>query len=84
MDTLIEPYFGAIDKNLSGFFILDDKVDDFTLLDVRDTNQIYYQDHEEERNVDLSFTGLRDYLDWRKTRKRKNPINQRNPRRISV
>ena len=39
-------YFGAIDKTLSGFVILDDKGDDYTLLDLRDGGQVWFQDHE--------------------------------------
>jgi len=39
-------YFGAIDKTLSGFVILDNTGDDYTLLDLRDGGQVWFQDHE--------------------------------------
>ena len=39
-------YFGAIDKTLAGFVIQDDHGDDYTLYDLRDTQQIWFQDHE--------------------------------------
>src|SRR4051794_7265805 len=45
-------YFGGIDKTLSGFVILDDEGDDYTLLDIRDTGQVWFQDHE-TRDVSL-------------------------------
>src|SRR5690606_3571120 len=54
-------YFGGIDKTLSGFVILDDKGDDFTLLDARDSGQIWWQDHE-TRDLALRYDGLADYL----------------------
>src|SRR5689334_5657901 len=39
-------YFGALDKTLSGFVILDDAGDNYTLLDLRDGGQTWWQDHE--------------------------------------
>jgi hypothetical protein len=39
-------YFGAIDKTLSGFVIIDDEGDNYTLVDLRDTGQTWWQDHE--------------------------------------
>jgi hypothetical protein len=50
-------YFGAIDKTLSGFVVLDDTGDDFTLLDLRDGGQIWWQDHE-TREVSLRHDKL--------------------------
>ncbi len=50
-------YFGAIDKTLSGFVVLDDAGDDFTLLDLRDGGQIWWQDHE-TREVSLRYDKL--------------------------
>ncbi|HSD89431.1 MAG TPA: hypothetical protein VLB44_18000, partial [Kofleriaceae bacterium] len=45
-------YFGAIDKTLSGFVIVDDEGDNYTLLDLRDTGQTWWQDHE-TRDLEL-------------------------------
>src|SRR5688572_17513852 len=39
-------YFGALDKTLSGFVITDDAGDNYTLLDLRDGGQVWWQDHE--------------------------------------
>ena len=39
-------YFGAIDKTLAGFVILDDTGDDYTLLDLRAGGQVWWQSHE--------------------------------------
>ncbi|MFN0250075.1 MAG: hypothetical protein ACKV2T_24540, partial [Kofleriaceae bacterium] len=52
-------YFGAIDKTLAGFVILDDEDDDYVLFDVRDSRQIFFQEHE-ERLVYLTFDSLAD------------------------
>src|SRR5687767_4066398 len=54
-------YFGAIDKTLSGFVVLDDEGDNYTLIDLRDGNQIWWQDHE-TRELVLKFDRLEDYL----------------------
>ncbi len=54
-----QAYFGGIDKTLSGFVILDDEGDDYTLLDLRDGGQIWWQDHE-TREVSLQFDSLAD------------------------
>lgn len=53
-------YFGAIDKTLSGFVVLDDAGDDYTLLDLRGDGRIWWQDHE-TRELELSFAHLEDY-----------------------
>ena len=47
-------YFGALDKTLSGFVVLDDEGDNYTLFDARDGKQIWWQDHE-TREVSLRF-----------------------------
>jgi len=54
-------YFGAIDKTLAGFVVLDDEGDDFTLFDLRDTGQVFWQDHE-TREVVLRHDSLAGYL----------------------
>src|SRR5437899_253268 len=51
-------YFGAIDKTLSGFVITDDEGDNYTLLDLRDTGQIWWQDHE-TRDVEPRSKGAK-------------------------
>ncbi len=50
-------YFGAIDKTLAGFVILDSTGDDYTLYDLRDGNQVWWQDHE-TREVSLRHDKL--------------------------
>lgn len=57
-------YFGALDKTLSGFVLLDNTGDDAWLLDLRDTGAVYFQDHE-EREIDVRFASLADYLAWK-------------------
>ncbi|HET9991594.1 MAG TPA: hypothetical protein VFQ65_23865, partial [Kofleriaceae bacterium] len=54
-------YFGAIDKTLAGFVVLDSTGDDFTLLDVRDGGQVWWQDHE-TRELELRHASLAAYL----------------------
>ena len=54
-------YFGAIDKTLAGFVVLDDEGDNYTLLDLRDGRQIWWQDHE-TREVVLEFDRLDDLV----------------------
>jgi hypothetical protein len=54
-----QAYFGGIDKTLSGFVILDDEGDNYTLIDLRDGGQIWWQDHE-TREVELRFNSLAD------------------------
>ena len=54
-------YFGAIDKTLSGFVVLDSTGDDFTLLDLRDGGQVWWQDHE-TRELELRHPTLAAYL----------------------
>ncbi|MCA9664123.1 MAG: WGR domain-containing protein [Myxococcales bacterium] len=55
-------YFGAIDKTLSGFVILDDTGDNYTLADVRGAGQVFWQDHE-TRELYLEFDSVADYLE---------------------
>jgi len=50
-------YFGAIDKTLAGFVVLDSTGDDYTLLDLRDGGQVWWQDHE-TRSVELRHDSL--------------------------
>src|SRR5688572_7966216 len=54
-------YFGAIDKTLSGFVILDDEGDDCLLLDLRDGDQVWWQDHE-TRELSLRYDSLADLI----------------------
>ncbi|MFF5210160.1 WGR domain-containing protein [Streptosporangium sp. NPDC000396] len=53
-------YFGAIDKTLAGFFVLDDEGDNYTLLDVRGDGRVWWQDHE-TRELYLHFDSLDDW-----------------------
>ncbi|MBZ5708189.1 WGR domain-containing protein [Nannocystis pusilla] len=57
-------YFGAIDKTLSGFYILDDEGDNYHLADLRDSGQVWWQDHE-TREVSLRFDSIDDYVAFR-------------------
>ncbi|MEO8845724.1 MAG: histone H1-like repetitive region-containing protein [Kofleriaceae bacterium] len=50
-------YFGAIDKTLAGFVVLESAGDDYTVLDVRDGGQVWWQDHE-TRGVELRHDSL--------------------------
>ncbi|HEX7704659.1 MAG TPA: hypothetical protein VF403_28155, partial [Kofleriaceae bacterium] len=50
-------YFGAIDKTLAGFVVLDSTGNDYTLLDLRDGGQVWWQDHE-TRSVELRHDSL--------------------------
>lgn len=54
-------YFGGIDKTLSGFVVLDDSGDNYTLLDLRGDGSVWRQDHE-TRQLELRFASLEDYL----------------------
>ena len=54
-------YFGAIDKTLAGFVVLSDEDDDYTLWDLRDTGQVFWQDHA-TRQVTLRHDSLAGYL----------------------
>ncbi|MEV0294761.1 SMI1/KNR4 family protein [Nocardia sp. NPDC050710] len=58
------PYFGAIDKSLSGFVVIDDEGDDYTLLDLRGTGRVWWQDHE-TRELALWFDSFDDWLAYR-------------------
>jgi hypothetical protein len=53
-------YFGAIDKTLAGFVVLDNRGDDYTLLDLRDGQQVWWQDHE-TRELELRYDTLAAY-----------------------
>ena len=54
-------YFGAIDKTLSGFVVLESTGDDYTLLDLRDGGQVWWQSHD-TRALELRHASLADYL----------------------
>lgn len=54
-------YFGAVDKSLSGFVVVDDEGDDFTLVDLRGGGQVWWQSHE-TRDLELQFDS---FADWR-------------------
>ncbi|MDC0718055.1 WGR domain-containing protein [Nannocystis bainbridge] len=60
-------YFGAIDKTLSGFYVLDDEGDNYYLADLRDSGQVWWQDHE-TREVSLAFASVEDYAGYREAR----------------
>ncbi len=53
--------FGAVDKTLAGFFILDQEGGDYTLLDVRGDGRVWWQDHE-TRELRPIFASLYDWL----------------------
>ncbi|WP_067846060.1 SMI1/KNR4 family protein [Nocardia lijiangensis] len=55
------PYFGAIDKSLSGFVVIDDEGDDYTLLDLRGSGRVWWQNHE-TRELELWFDSFDDWL----------------------
>ncbi len=57
-------YFGGIDKTLSGFVVLDDEGDNFTLLDLRGDGKVWWQDHE-TREISLLCDSLDDWLTYR-------------------
>lgn len=57
-------YFGAIDKTLSGFVVLDDKGDDYTLLDLRGRGRVWWQSHE-TRELEPWFDSFEDWLAFR-------------------
>ncbi|MFI2720754.1 WGR domain-containing protein [Streptomyces collinus] len=58
-------YFGAIDKTLAGFFVLDDEGDNYTLLDVRGDGRVCWQDHETRELYDR-FDSLEDWVSFKK------------------
>ncbi|TQM28484.1 putative DNA-binding WGR domain protein [Nocardia bhagyanarayanae] len=58
------PYFGAIDKSLSGFVVIDDEGDDYTLLDLRGGGRVWWQSHE-TREIELWFGSFDDWLAYR-------------------
>ncbi|RPK89336.1 MULTISPECIES: SMI1/KNR4 family protein [Streptomyces] len=57
--------FGAIDKTLAGFFVLDDEGDNFTVLDVRGDGRVWWQDHETRELYDR-FDSLEDWVSFKK------------------
>jgi hypothetical protein len=61
-------YFGAIDKTLSGFYVLDDEGDNYYLADLRDSGQVWWQDHE-TREVSLRFDSVEDFAAYRDARR---------------
>ncbi|MEV0032671.1 SMI1/KNR4 family protein [Nocardia sp. NPDC050793] len=77
------PYFGAIDKSLSGFVILDDEGDDYTLLDLRGTGRVWWQDHE-TRELELCFDSFDDWLACQEElgRAEQDDADDRSPRDI--
>jgi predicted DNA-binding WGR domain protein len=71
IDNLVEAhlkinysYFGAIDKTLSGFFVLDSEGDNYTLLDLRGDGRVWWQDHE-TRRLYPHFDTLDDWLGFK-------------------
>ncbi|MEU1573380.1 WGR domain-containing protein [Streptomyces collinus] len=58
-------YFGAIDKTLAGFFVLDDEGDNYTLLDVRGDGRVWWQEHETRELYDR-FDSLEDWVSFKK------------------
>src|SRR3569832_1895953 len=50
-------YFGAFDKTLSGFVVLDSTGDDFTQHNKHNNNQNWWQDHE-TRELELRHDSL--------------------------
>ncbi len=56
-------YFGAIDKTLAGFVVLDDEGDNYTLLDQRGDGRVWWQDHE-TRELECRFDSLSDWSDF--------------------
>ncbi|MBN2724998.1 MAG: WGR domain-containing protein [Deltaproteobacteria bacterium] len=59
-------YFGAIDKTLSGFYILSDEDDNYLLFDAREPDgkgQVWFQDHE-ERYFYPHFASLEEYEEY--------------------
>ncbi|MBL1076888.1 WGR domain-containing protein [Nocardia sp. 2] len=58
------PYFGAIDKSLTGFVVLDDEGDDYTLLDARGDGRVWWQDHE-TRELEPRFASFEDWRAYR-------------------
>jgi predicted DNA-binding WGR domain protein len=57
-------YFGAVDKSLTGFVVLDDEGDNFTMLDLRGDGRVWWQDHE-TRDVVLWLDSFDDWLAFR-------------------
>ncbi|GIG68276.1 WGR domain-containing protein [Phytomonospora endophytica] len=53
-------YFGAIDKTLAGFAIIDDHGDDYTLVDLRGGGAIWWQDHE-TREIHHRLNSIADW-----------------------
>ncbi|MEM9067258.1 MAG: SMI1/KNR4 family protein [Myxococcota bacterium] len=57
-------YFGAIDKTLAGFCILDDEGDDYHLLDLREPKgKVWFQDHE-TRETWVRFATVEDWVEF--------------------
>ena len=57
-------YFGALDKTLSGFVVLDNRGDDAWLYDARDTKAVFFHDHD-ERGFHPRLATLGDYRAFR-------------------
>ncbi|HEY1175796.1 MAG TPA: hypothetical protein VGF17_06535, partial [Phytomonospora sp.] len=54
-------YFGAVDKTLAGFVIVDDEGDDYTLVDLRGGGAVWWQDHE-TREIHHRLGSIADWL----------------------
>lgn len=66
-------YFGALDKTLSGLFILDDTGDDYTVLDLREAKgHVYYLGHD-EISLTPHWKSLADYAKWRAAQSKDEP-----------
>ncbi|HEY1178678.1 MAG TPA: hypothetical protein VGF17_21190, partial [Phytomonospora sp.] len=60
-------YFGAVDKTLAGFAVLDDEGDDYTLVDLRGGGAVWWQDHE-TREIHHRLGSFGDWLAFRRDR----------------
>lgn len=58
-------YFGAIDKTLAGFVVVDDEGDDYTLVDLRGGGAVWRQDHE-TREIHHRLGSFADWLSFRR------------------
>ena len=77
------PYFGAIDKTLAGFVVLDSAGDDYTLFDLRDGGQVWWQDHE-TRALELRHDSLADHVGHRDAPAETPRLSPRGTRAVST
>lgn len=71
--------FGALDKTLAGFMILDDTGDDYTLLDLAaKRGQVYYLDHDTQ-SLTVRWPDLATYATWKQTAARAAQQADRSP-----